>query len=476
MRRPKPCLYVEVRLKKLANEFLRTDLVRDEVSAWLPTAFLNLRINQPITGYESLLHSANIESINVVDFDGETDVHHRLEDVQLDVQAYELYFPEDESNDSESADTDGDETAPKLRVTQLPSTSLDGLWKSLVFEKQFHFRLLRYTARMMEISKRPMLDMSLMNWNRLLLLHGPPGSGKTTLCRALAQNLTIRLGRHYTNSKLVEIDSQSLLSKWFGESGKLVGKIFEQIQVMANDDATLVCVLIDEVETIAGAREKSLGSNDVRDAMRATNQLLTGLDRLRYRSNIIVLCTSNLLTAIDSAFLDRTDVKQFIPNPGERAIYDILRSSINELIRCKLLVLSGPDDIPETRTMGMDMASDNTTPDNMTLDCLTLEGERVDSTPIHTLEEPVSLAFIPTFAEMRLHLNNHPNSPGRRLWHIAQRCQGMSGRALRRLPFLALGMHTFADPVFVDEGLAALELAVDDQLSTSPGVDDMLHL
>ena len=53
-----------------------------------------------------------------------------------------------------------------------------------------------------------------------------PGTGKTSLCKALAQKLAIRLSDRYNYGQLIEINAHSLFSKWFSESGKLVMKLF----------------------------------------------------------------------------------------------------------------------------------------------------------------------------------------------------------------------------------------------------------
>lgn len=75
--------------------------------------------------------------------------------------------------------------------------------------------------------------------------------------------------------------------------------MFESIESLSEEEEdTLVCVFVDEVETLAGRREKMLNGNEPFDAVRAVNALLTGLDRLKHRPNVFVLCTSNLITAL----------------------------------------------------------------------------------------------------------------------------------------------------------------------------------
>lgn len=86
------------------------------------------------------------------------------------------------------------------------------------------------------------------------------------------------------------------------------------------------------MESLTAARTSALSGSEPSDAVRVVNALLTQLDALRHRSNVLILTTSNITEAIDIAFVDRADIKQYIGLPGDQARYEILRSCIVELI------------------------------------------------------------------------------------------------------------------------------------------------
>lgn len=212
-------------------------------------------------------HSARIiDQIIVTDYTGPPTAtsFHKVDEVELDVQSYSLKSEKDLShgNKRRSIGDDEDEDGPQMRLLSLPNVLLKDEWSSLIFDDALPSRLLRYLTRMLGVMKQPGLNLATFNWNRLCLLHGPPGSGKSTLCRALAQKLSIRLNSTFPSAILVETNTNSLLSKYFGESGKLISALFDEVQSLAQSPSTLVCVVMDEVETIAGSREKATSGGD----------------------------------------------------------------------------------------------------------------------------------------------------------------------------------------------------------------------
>ncbi|KAF2266334.1 P-loop containing nucleoside triphosphate hydrolase protein, partial [Lojkania enalia] len=321
-----------------------------------------------------------------------------------------------------SATQPGDEI--HLNVTKLPHRALDGLWESLIYEDAIPESVLRVLIRMLKVSRVPHLNPAIISWQNLVLLYGPPGSGKTTLAQALAQKLSIRSTNIYSATKLIEVNSHTLLSKWFGESSKLVGRLFDTISSTSSDDSVLTIVIIDEVETLAGSREKATQANECGDAIRSTNELLQGLDRLRKRPNVIFLCTSNLKEIMDTAFIDRCGIKQYIDSPNVECAYEIFRSVINEFIKNHLVCF-----------------------DSMLMDRVL----------------PMSDAGVDEVDEELLGGSSPTLSSNSELRTLARKAEGLSGRTLRRLPMLALAKYTVDEPCELQNLLGALKRVVEEE-------------
>ncbi|KAF9162949.1 Pachytene checkpoint protein 2 [Actinomortierella ambigua] len=336
------------------------------------------------------------------------------QEVDLSIHIYQL---QSESPIEEYDRVDNgysDESILMAHHWTLPSQDLEGVWDTLVFDDQVDLRLLEYVYTAMLFSDR-MVNPNLITWNRVLLLYGPPGTGKTTLCRALAHKLSIRMAGKYRYTKMLEINSHSLFSKWFSESGKMVQKMFDNIWELVNDPYTFVIVLIDEVESLASARTAALSGNEPTDSIRVVNALLTQIDKLKKQRNVLIMTTSNMKQAIDTAFLDRADMRVFIGPPSQRAIYSMLRSSLHELVRAGIVY--PPIELPEVEEV--------------------LEA-------ILNRHSPSS--FVLSSNQITAQSNNHAaaadgNSKALSilLYETAGACRAghLSGRAVRRLPFVA---------------------------------------
>ncbi|PAV20714.1 P-loop containing nucleoside triphosphate hydrolase [Pyrrhoderma noxium] len=304
-------------------------------------------------------------------------------------------------------------------ISELPSKEIDGLWDSLFYEGDVKTRLLNYIQATIGFSDAD-VDHNLVSWNRVILLHGPPGTGKTSLCRALAQKLSIRLKERYTKTHLFEINSHSLFSRWFSESGKLVQNLFSTVGDMAKEDDEFIVLLIDEVESLTSARAGVMSGTEPSDALRVVNALLTQIDRLKYQKNVLIMATSNLAKAIDSAFVDRADIAEYIDYPPAGAIYGILRSSLVELME-KNIVEKLVVPTMESAILAHRIRSGNTVSEE---------------------QDPVK-----TMYQLSLGSTTDSQELGSRLYAIAEKCRGTSGRSLRRLPVLAHARYIGLMPV-----------------------------
>ncbi|KAK3845222.1 MAG: P-loop containing nucleoside triphosphate hydrolase protein, partial [Linnemannia gamsii] len=392
--------------------FQEIDTMHQSEDELVRTFVEHIRIGE-CSGYGSILR------------DKKTKIHNFVtRDVELSIHVYQLQRQGAVEEYGDSGSGDMDDSVMMAHHWTLPCEELEGVWDSLIFEDRLEVKLLEYVYTTILFSDKN-VNPHLVSWNRVVLLHGPPGTGKTSLCRGLAQTLGIRLSRRYLFhfTKLLEINCHSLFSKWFSESGKLVHRMFDQIWRMVDDDDTFVCVLIDEVESLAAARKAALSGNEPSDSIRVVNALLTQIDRLKRRKNVLVLTTSNITEAIDIAFIDRADIKMYIGLPPPKAIYSILCSSLNELWRAGI---------------------------------------------IHANVSRSS--FFENLWHYSAHNPEHSQilSQATELKRISELAQGMSGRAIRKLPFLAHANYLQVSVSTMGAFLEALQRTVhDEQLSNA---------
>lgn len=205
----------------------------------------------------------------------------------------------------------------------------------------------------------------------------------------------------------------------------------------------------DEVESISSNRSSSMSSNEPGDAVRVVNAVLTSLDALKRKPNVLVLCTSNMQSAIDPAFLDRVDLQVYLGPPSAQARYSILRSCLQELSEKKVisppcvLAADPPHQQASAQGRGELLNSGGTKIDNW--------AASTDNSSPDMVVDPASGNTLDTWQhEMQ------SGSSESKLLDIAMRCEGYSGRSLRKLPLKAHAMYLQRKRVSLDQYLKAI--------------------
>jgi len=152
-----------------------------------------------------------------------------------------------------------------------------------------------------------------------VLLHGPPGTGKTMLAKAVANQ---------TDATFIKMAGSELVHKFIGEGAKLVRDLFE----VARENEPAV-IFIDEIDAIASKRTDSKTSGDA-EVQRTMMQLLSEMDGFDERGEVRIIAATNRFDMLDPAILrpGRFDRLIEVPKPdaeGREIIFEIHTRDMN---------------------------------------------------------------------------------------------------------------------------------------------------
>ena len=316
-----PDMSIEEQLEALRDHFLDVSRVHDELTAQLETARnRQSELRNEVTDLQEENEALKTSSLYLATVEELTDdqvllkQHGNNQEVLTDVspRLYERLEAGDRVaiNDSFAIQTvlDGetDARAQAMEISEKPAVDYEdigGLESQIQEVREAVEDPLTAPEKFSEVGIDPPTG---------VLLHGPPGTGKTMLAKAVANR---------TDATFIKMAGSELVQKFIGEGARLVRDLFE----MAEEREPAI-IFIDEIDAIASKRTESKTSGDA-EVQRTMMQLLSEMDGFDQRGEISIIAATNRFDMLDRAILrpGRFDRLIEVPEPDVEGRKQILR-------------------------------------------------------------------------------------------------------------------------------------------------------